>query len=40
VEQKLVLVPNVSKVQVELVFDPIWNPEMMSEAARLQTGMY
>ncbi|MFP6782322.1 MAG: putative Fe-S cluster assembly protein SufT [Gammaproteobacteria bacterium] len=40
VEQKLALVPNVSKVQVELVFDPIWNPEMMSEAARLQTGLY
>ena len=40
VEQKLVQVPNVSEVKVELVFDPIWNPEMMSEAARLQTGLY
>lgn len=40
VEQKLAQVPNVSEVKVELVFDPIWNPEMMSEAARLQTGLY
>jgi len=37
---KLRQVPNVSEVRVELVFDPIWNPEMMSEAARLQTGLY
>ena len=40
VEQKLMQVTNVSEVNVELVFDPIWNPEMMSEAARLQTGLY
>ena len=40
VEQKLAQVPNVAEVKVELVFDPIWNPEMMSEAARLQTGLY
>ena len=26
--------------KVELVFDPPWNQSMMSEAARLQTGMY
>ncbi len=40
VEQKLAQVPNVSEVRVELVFEPMWNPEMMSEAARLQTGLY
>ena len=40
VEQKLAQVPNVSEVKVELVFEPMWNPEMMSEAARLQTGLY
>ncbi len=33
-------IANVSEVQVDLVFDPPWNPSMMSEAARLQTGMY
>ena len=40
VETKVANVPNVTAVNVELVFDPPWNPEMMSEAARLQTGLY
>lgn len=40
VQSKVALVPNVGNVHVELVFDPPWNPEMMSEAARLQTGLY
>jgi metal-sulfur cluster biosynthetic enzyme len=29
----------VKRADVELVFDPPWSPEKMSEAARLQTGM-
>jgi metal-sulfur cluster biosynthetic enzyme len=33
-------VPNVTEVTVELTFDPPWNSDMMSEAARLQTGLY
>ena len=33
-----VLVQDV-KDKVELVFDPPWNQTMMSDAARLQTGM-
>ena len=40
VRTKLERIPNVSEVNVELVFDPPWGPEMMSEAARLQTGLY
>ena len=32
-------VPGVKWVNVDLVFYPTWSPEMMSEAARLQTGM-
>ena len=40
VKAKLQLVPNVAEVIVDLVFDPPWNPEMMSEAARLETGLY
>ena len=40
VESKLRQIPNVTDVHVELVFEPIWDPEMMSEAARLQTGLY
>ena len=39
VEDKVGIIPTVSRVNVELVFDPPWNPSMMSEAARLQTGM-
>lgn len=40
VRGKLLQVPNVHEVDVDLVFDPPWNPEMMSEAARLETGLY
>jgi probable FeS assembly SUF system protein SufT len=39
VKQKIELIPTVREAQVELVFDPPWNQSMMSEAARLQTGM-
>ena len=33
-------VPGVSEVDVELVWDPPWDPSRMSDAARLQLGMY
>lgn len=33
-------VPNVNHVEVELVFDPPWSREMMSEEAQLATGMF
>lgn len=39
VRSKIELIPTVSKADVELVFDPPWSQEMMSEEARLQTGM-
>ena len=39
VRSKIELIPTVSKADVELVFDPPWSQSMMSEAARLQTGM-
>ena len=39
VREKVQAIPTVSKVDVELVFDPPWSQSMMSEAARLQTGM-
>jgi probable FeS assembly SUF system protein SufT len=37
--EKIGLIPTVEATDVELVFDPPWSQEMMSEAARLQTGM-
>ncbi|MEZ5499360.1 MAG: putative Fe-S cluster assembly protein SufT [Steroidobacteraceae bacterium] len=39
VREKLGLIPTVTAVDVELVFDPPWDRSMMSEAAQLQTGM-
>ncbi len=39
VRSKLELIPTISEADVELVFDPPWNRTMMSEAARLETGM-
>ena len=38
-KEKIELIPTVESVVVELVFDPPWNQSMMSEEARLQTGM-
>jgi probable FeS assembly SUF system protein SufT len=38
VEQKVARVPEVREVNVEVVFDPPWNPSRMSEAAKLQLG--
>ena len=37
---KLELVPSIDRVNVELTFDPPWNHNMMSEVARLETGMF
>ena len=39
VKEKIEIIPTVRAANVELVFDPPWNQSMMSEAARLQTGM-
>ena len=38
-QDKIAIVPTVEEVKVELVFDPPWNQSMMSDEARLQTGM-
>lgn len=40
VRTKILSVPNVTRVNVTVTFDPPWNQDMMSEAARLETGMY
>lgn len=39
VRGKVTDVPNVTDVNVELTFDPPWDYSMMSEAAKLETGM-
>ena len=40
VRDKIRRIPTVREARVELTFDPPWNQSMMSEAARLQTGMF
>ncbi|WOJ97811.1 putative Fe-S cluster assembly protein SufT [Congregibacter brevis] len=40
VEHRLRMVPFVDDVDVELIFDPPWSRDMMSEEAQLETGMF
>ena len=40
VEQKVVAVPEVESVHVELTFEPPWDKAMMSEAALLDLGFW
>ena len=40
VKDKVERIPTVTTARVELTFDPPWNQSMMTEAARLQTGMF
>ena len=39
VEAKVAEIPGVRAASVDLVWDPPWNPSMMSEAAKLELGM-
>lgn len=36
---KVEMIPTVTEADVDLVFDPPWNYSMMSDAAKLETGM-
>ena len=40
VEYRVAMVPAVNKVNVELVFDPPWSRDMMSEEAQLEAGLF
>lgn len=40
VEYRVAMVPHVREVKVELVFDPPWSREMMSEEAQLEAGLF
>lgn len=39
VRSRLSIVPTIDNVEVEMVFDPPWTMEMMSDAAKLEVGM-
>lgn len=40
VQNKLMMIEGVDEANVEVVWDPPWHQSMMSEAARLQLGLY
>ncbi len=40
VKSRVAMVPNVRRVDVQLVFDPPWSRDMMSDEARLELGLY
>lgn len=40
VRDRLARVPHIETSDVDLVFDPPWHRDMMSEEARLETGLY
>ncbi|MCI0484379.1 MAG: SUF system Fe-S cluster assembly protein [candidate division NC10 bacterium] len=40
VQEKVKGVPGVTDARVEVVFDPPWDPSRMSEAAKLELGLW
>jgi FeS assembly SUF system protein len=40
VEEKVAALAGVASARVEITWDPPWDPEMMSEAAKLELGMF
>ncbi len=39
IQENVGLLPGVRDVDVELTFDPLWSPEMMSDEARADLGL-
>ena len=40
VENKVMVLPKVNNVLVEIVWDPVWDRSMMTEDAKLKLGMF
>jgi FeS assembly SUF system protein len=40
VQEKVKAIPGVRDAKVEVVFDPPWDPSRMSEAAKLELGLF
>lgn len=40
IESRILEIPAVKSVKVQLVWDPPWNPDMISEAGKLQLGIF
>jgi metal-sulfur cluster biosynthetic enzyme len=39
IEDRVMEVPEVNEVKVDLTFDPPWTPDMMSEESKIQLGL-
>ena len=39
VKRKVMLIPEIKEVDIEMVFDPPWSQDRMSDAAKLQLGL-
>lgn len=40
VERKIRMIPEVRDVKINLVWEPVWNKDMMSDAAKIQLGFF
>jgi probable FeS assembly SUF system protein SufT len=40
IETKLAAIPGVKEVKADIVFEPVWDKAMMSEAAKLKLGIF
>ena len=40
VKEKVAQIDGVTSVDINIVWDPPWNPSMLSEAARLELGLF
>ena len=40
VKQRVIALPKITEVSVEMVFDPPWDREMMSDVAKLELGLF
>ena len=40
IETKVAAIPGIKETKVELVFEPVWDKAMMSEAAKLRLGIF
>ena len=38
VQGRIAVIPGIKEVEVDVVFDPPWTPDKMSEAAKVQLG--
>jgi len=40
VQAKVQTIPGVTSAKVDVVWDPIWNPDLMSDGAKIELGMF